>query len=622
MANLPDLHMKLTADDAISPALKGVASTLGTVATVAAASVAAVSALGVGLAKVALAAADYAEQNAVAAEAAGFQRKTYEELTQLAGMYRISQDQLSTGLAKFNVSLGAAFEGQKKQVELFANMGVAIHDVNGNARSAEDVFYDFAQAVSNLDNKSVAAKAGFDAFSRGTGPRFVAFLREQGDALRDNMQAMSDTGRVVDELSQEKLLALDGAMDNLTNRVRASSANMVAYLTPFFTSAIEGLDSLIGKLAQATTSWFRMFEAGTAENRIRNLQKTRDELEDVSEDLASIGRRLQNNIDVSEEEINKANDRYKLAMERYAAARAAMKAADDAFQEELRNPSETSVAAGAVTPFTPEDKDKPPKEPKPPKFTERELWERDWDKLLGEMSRNLAVTQGEINDLFGDSADDAETYAENYIKVHKKAWDEIKTMADEAADRTVEGLQAVIGGGFEGGLKGARNALGRWLLDIIADIASARMKQSLTEAFTDLLSSVGGNGGTSWVSLAGTFLGALVGGGPTSTATSGGGNYSLDNFGPNMLHAAEGATFTVPGTGSSDNVVPIFRAMPGEEVSIGQPSSKGAMSITMHVSVDARGAGQDVDMKIRNAIRIASDDAVARITNKVRKNML
>lgn len=89
-----------------------------------------------------------------------------------------------------------------------------------------------------------------------------------------------------------------------------------------------------------------------------------------------------------------------------------------------------------------------------------------------------------------------------------------------------------------------------------------------------------------------------------------------------LMGFAGGGSFKVGGSGGTDSQLVAFRATPGERVSVRTPAQSSGAVVNVYQNVDARGATVDAIKLLPAAMKRASDDAVARIQDQVKRGRL
>lgn len=141
------------------------------------------------------------------------QLTAYRYAADLAGL---STRQFDIGFQRFARRLGQALQGSGELVEPLRRLGIAIRDVEGNARSSVEVFKDFADGIRDLVNSGRQQEAlstvfkGFDT----EGVAFIELLKGGREELEKIPAAANEAGVVI---SRSLLDPIVGLKDTITS---------------------------------------------------------------------------------------------------------------------------------------------------------------------------------------------------------------------------------------------------------------------------------------------------------------------------------------------------------------------------------------------------------------------
>lgn len=181
----------------------------------------------------------------------------------------------------------------------------------------------------------------------------------------------------------------------------------------------------------------------------------------------------------------------------------------------------------------------------------------------------------------------------------KSATDEMseywKQAQRDMQSATADFLLDPLEDGLDGLLKGFIDTIRR----IVAEWAAAKIFSSKS------------SGGLGVGDAIGAFLGAIFGGGASGTVTTG------------SYHGefAKGGSFMVPGSGSTDSSLTMFRATPGEKVTVSPRGAGDWGGVTLVQNIDARGATQDVIATLPRIMRQQGEELEARIVSRLQRKV-
>lgn len=109
------------------------------------------------------------------------------------------------GLERLSNKIGQAREGNKDAISSFEKYGIALRDVNGNARSTEDVIKDIADLMQQTSDGTLRAAIAFDLLGKGS-TSLIPLLRGGADGLEE-------FSKRVNKLSTSDLAAVNKLKD-------------------------------------------------------------------------------------------------------------------------------------------------------------------------------------------------------------------------------------------------------------------------------------------------------------------------------------------------------------------------------------------------------------------------
>src|SRR5690625_195172 len=121
--------------------------------------------------------------------------------------------------------MSPALDPASRQAGIFEALGISIQDAEGNLRSAEEVFNDFADAFSQNRDAPELMAAGIEIFGRSF-QNLVPLIKDGSQSIRDAGDEAERLGRVFDEETGRKaekfrddLTRLRGAVDGVWTQI-------------------------------------------------------------------------------------------------------------------------------------------------------------------------------------------------------------------------------------------------------------------------------------------------------------------------------------------------------------------------------------------------------------------
>jgi hypothetical protein len=98
------------------------------------------------------------------AQKVGMGIESWQELSYVANMAGVENEQLAAGLAKFNKTIVAAANGNKTAAQVFGDLGISLQDAAGKMRAPQAILADVADVFSSVED--------------GAGVLYIGFLRQ------------------------------------------------------------------------------------------------------------------------------------------------------------------------------------------------------------------------------------------------------------------------------------------------------------------------------------------------------------------------------------------------------------------------------------------------------------
>lgn len=138
-----------------------------------------------------------------------------------------STDAMQSSLARLNITVGAAEQGNRQAINAFQQLGVKILDVHGQARPLVDIMAEAARGLGQMQDASLRAKIELQLFGEH-GPAIEGMLRK----LAGGADAMTDSfrraGLIIDAETIETLKRLQSHSDMSKARLEAMYAVVAA----------------------------------------------------------------------------------------------------------------------------------------------------------------------------------------------------------------------------------------------------------------------------------------------------------------------------------------------------------------------------------------------------------
>lgn len=565
-------------------------------------------------------AVDFASEINDASTAAGIASETYQAWSYSARLAGVSSEEFAGAMAKANVQIGKAAAGEAGAVALFKRLGISARDTSGHVRSTEDVINDFSDSLSKFKSASERGALSAEFLGKAAGPKLASTMAQGSAALAEATAKAREAGAVIDDSLIQQADAAGDKLDALSIVIKAELSSALIQLVPMISdvsgafakaipyvsefyqvitgTGLRGLEVKLGLVAEKIADInaeiaLRSKPSGDPEWSMKRRNDLMEELRLQQEKEASLQRQHREMEQAPKSSATRSKGRDEAAIA--AAAAEAKRLAKEAERAKRSNDLERFIANSAV------------------------------NQMYEPVNKPLTFAQ-EFADTYKKTlADIEDEFKQSFVPSMKVATEsfyaELKQQSDDAAATIVDGLDQVFTSGFRGGLKEMEKTFVRFLANLALRAAESKLEQSLSGLFTSAGERGGGSG---FLNIAKGALGWLFGGkGAEGAAAGGAAAGGAGGVFDSLSHNATGGSFTVPGSGSADNVIPLFKATPGETVTIAPKSTplQGG-GVTINQTIDARGADPGSELRLRAAMNQATAKAVAMVQDAMRRGRL
>lgn len=204
-----------------------------------------------GFAAAAHAAADYGDELAKASDKTGVSVGDLARLRYAAEQSGVEFGSLQMALARMSRSAQQAAKGTGETAEVYARLGVSVHDANGQLRGGQALFRDLAQSLVNIESPTERTALAMGVFGRA-GMQLLPMFKDGSVGIDELTARAEKLGLVIDE---DAARAAERFNDALNDIKLAAKGTTVAIGETAFGSAeyAERVAEVIGSLTQ----WIR-----------------------------------------------------------------------------------------------------------------------------------------------------------------------------------------------------------------------------------------------------------------------------------------------------------------------------------------------------------------------------
>lgn len=180
----------------------------------------------------------------------GMSTDSIQELNYMADLTDVSLDRIRDSLKETTNKMQEAATGTGEAYEAYNKLGVKITDVDGQLRSAEDVFYDTIDALGEMKNKTERDALAMDLMSESA-QELNPLIEIGSDGLKQYAQEAHSMGYVLDNEALTALTEVDDAYQRLQKSQEGAKNQLSAEFAPYLTEFYEKITKLIKDGGQA-----------------------------------------------------------------------------------------------------------------------------------------------------------------------------------------------------------------------------------------------------------------------------------------------------------------------------------------------------------------------------------
>lgn len=133
------------------------------------------------------------------ADALGVSTEAFQVYQFIAAQTNVSQQNLQTGFAALNRTIGEAAKGSDTAIATFRRLGVGILDAAGKLRPTEAILTDVARALVGIEDPAIRAQMAQELFGDRAGSKMIPMLAELAKGYDANAAAAKRMGAVIQD---------------------------------------------------------------------------------------------------------------------------------------------------------------------------------------------------------------------------------------------------------------------------------------------------------------------------------------------------------------------------------------------------------------------------------------
>ena len=203
-----------------------------------------------GLAAIVLRSAGYIDRLGKVSTVTGVATDTLQKFGFAAEQAGITSDNAALALRRFSRRLGEAQKNTGELLPALRRLGIDTKDSEGNFKSAEQVLFEFADGIANVDDASAKLALAFKAFD-SEGAELVGTLNKGSAGLKEMFDEAQALGFVLDRETIKGVENFNDSLNKLQRMIGGLVNRLVGELAPALDEAVGFMIDFIKETAVA-----------------------------------------------------------------------------------------------------------------------------------------------------------------------------------------------------------------------------------------------------------------------------------------------------------------------------------------------------------------------------------
>ncbi|MDR2449777.1 MAG: phage tail tape measure protein [Prevotellaceae bacterium] len=206
--------------------------------------------IGGGMLNIVRTATDYGDSAIKTAQRVGMQVGEWQKLAYAAEFAGVGNEQLASGMAKFDRVLVEASKGTGSAAQAFKNLGINLKDASGKLRAPQDILSDVSNVFAGVKDSAEKSALAQELFGK-SGAQLIPLLNSGAEGLKKMGKEAEDMGLA---LSEEAAKACENFNDNL-ERVNKATLGLKIQIGTALIPVFENLINIVTGVIKSVTGF-------------------------------------------------------------------------------------------------------------------------------------------------------------------------------------------------------------------------------------------------------------------------------------------------------------------------------------------------------------------------------
>lgn len=172
----------------------------------------------------------------------GLTTEEIQKMQYASDLVDVSFEDMSGALTKMKKNMTG-------HADTWEKLGISVTDVDGNMRSATDVFYESLDALSQIENETERDQVAMDLFGKSA-DQLAGIIDDGGQALKEYGDEAKNLGLIMEQDTIDSLNEMNDTLDKLKGNFKGSFAKLGASVAKAFGPALEKASGLLETFAE------------------------------------------------------------------------------------------------------------------------------------------------------------------------------------------------------------------------------------------------------------------------------------------------------------------------------------------------------------------------------------
>ena len=164
----------------------------------------------------------------------------------------IDTEAMHKALGKFNLEIGLADQKLPGANTKFSDLGINIHDINGDLKDSPQLFADVSEKIAEMQEPTEKAAAAAALFGTKAGIELLPLLNLGADGVKEFEEKLVASGAIISQEAAEDIATFNDQVDIMQRQIRANLAPVLVAILPALGYLAENMDTVaiaVGALA-------------------------------------------------------------------------------------------------------------------------------------------------------------------------------------------------------------------------------------------------------------------------------------------------------------------------------------------------------------------------------------